>query len=51
MKKKTYSNPVSHVVTIPPMVLLNSSPTQSVPYDTDGNTEEALSRTLDLEGY
>ncbi len=49
MKKKTYSNPVSSVVTIPPMVLLSSSLTQSILYDPNSNTEEALAPFLDLE--
>ena len=49
MKKKTYSNPVSTVVTIPPMVLLNSSPTTSVPYDPDGITEEALAPMMNMD--
>ena len=46
MKKKTYSIPVSTVVTIPPIGLLDSS-TSYVPYDSDGMTEEALTRPMD----
>jgi len=51
MKKKTYTNPVSIVVTIPPMVLLNSSPTTSIPYDPDGITEEALAPMMNMDGH
>ena len=47
MKKKLYTSPVCNIITVSSGILLASS--QSVHYDPDGITDEALAPFLDLD--